>query len=191
MGECPDVRPSVRLSVFPLSVPPFSTLRPGFCPPSPKISPPRPQICPTDLKSALHTMILPSYQPTRLQIIPLCLKSFFQTSNQSSRPQICPPGHKICPPSLISALQLAIYASDMLSKPPCLQASNMTASPQSNLLLYVLNIHQHPKMCPSRRLEIHPLVLQDTSPLGPLPRSRSTSSLHHSKHGHRAPLTMC
>ena len=37
-----------------------------------------------------------------------------------------------------------------------------------------------------RRLEIHPCVLQDTGPLGPLPCSYSTSSA-----GHRVPLTMC
>ena len=33
------------------------------------------------------------------------------------------------------------------------------------------------------RLEIHPCVLQDIGPLGPLPCSHSTSSANHSKQG--------
>ena len=41
----------------------------------------------------------------------------------------------------------------------------------------------------SGRKEIHPCVLQDIDPLGPLPCSHSTPSADHS--GHRVPLTMC
>ena len=36
---------------------------------------------------------------------------------------------------------------------------------------------------PSGRLEITPCVLQDIGPLGPLPCSKSTTSLDHSKQG--------
>ena len=35
----------------------------------------------------------------------------------------------------------------------------------------------------SGRMEIHPCVLQDIGPLGPLPCSHSTSSAKHSKQG--------
>ena len=38
-------------------------------------------------------------------------------------------------------------------------------------------------ICTQGRLEIHPCVLQDIGPLGPLPCSRSTSSTDHTKQG--------
>ena len=41
----------------------------------------------------------------------------------------------------------------------------------------------YPKYALSGRMEIHPCVLQDIGPLGPLPCSHSTSSANHSKQG--------
>ena len=41
----------------------------------------------------------------------------------------------------------------------------------------------YPKYALSGRMEIHPCVLQDIGPLGPLPCSHSTSSVNHSKQG--------
>merc|ERR1712074_16293 len=41
----------------------------------------------------------------------------------------------------------------------------------------------YPKYAISGRMELHPCVLQDIGPLGPLPCSHSTSSANHSKQG--------
>ena len=49
---------------------------------------------------------------------------------------------------------------------------------------FPMNITEnYPKYAISGRMEIHPCVLQDIGPLGPLPCSHSTSSANHSKQG--------
>ena len=51
------------------------------------------------------------------------------------------------------------------------------------LLNNMESCYQGLKYALSGRMEIHPCVLQDIGPLGPLPCSYSTSSVNHSKQG--------
>ena len=90
-----------------------------------------------------------------------------QTSYLSSRPENSPPGLK-------SALQ-AILASN-LPPGPQICPPDLTSA---------FHIHLDLTYSLSGRLEIHPHVLQDISPFGPLPCSHYTSSFDHSEQGMR------
>ena len=157
-GEFPDVRPSVRPS-FRTSPPrwPFwpqiSPLRPDFGLLIPQISPPRPQSSPNSLKSSSPD-----------------LKSGLQALNLPSRPQISSTGFKSALKAPILPLRPKICSSGLKS---ALQTSN---PPSMTSVLGLI-------FSPSGRLEIHPCVLQDIGPLGPLPCSHSTTSLDHYKQG--------
>ena len=146
-----SVCPSFCLSVRPPppgwpSRPKILTLRHDFGPLSPKISRP-------GLKSALQTL----NQLSRPQISSQGLKSALQSSNLLSRPQISVPGLK-----------------------SALQASNLPLMPQAypwiSYLIFRPKVFPYLKSLlgliysPSGRLEITPCVLQDISPLGPLPK---------------------
>ena len=156
-GEFSDVRPSVLPSICPPPHWPFwpqiSPLRPDFGLLNPQISPPRPQSSPSSLKSSSPG-----------------LKSGLQAINLPSRPQISSPGFKSALKASILPLRPKICSSGLKS---ALQTSNPPSITSVLGLIY----------SPSGSLEIHPCVLQDIGPLGPLPCSHSTTSLYHYKQG--------
>ena len=125
--------------------------------------------------------VLPSVDPQGLRLALPDLNLAFQASNQPSWLQISPPMPQNCPPDLKSALQTFNQPSKHETSPPNL---NYTLQP-SNMPLVALISHLEPPQDRRKdgRLEIHPCVLQDIGPLGPLPCSHSTSSLDHSQQG--------
>ena len=118
------------------------------------------------LNLALKTANLPS----RSQIGPPRVKSALQASNQLTRHQISSLGLK-------SALQ-----TSSLPQRPQICFSDLKSAFQTSNLPLITSVFLGLIYSPSGRLEIHPCVLQDIGPLGPLPCSLSTS-LDHSKQG--------
>ena len=129
---------------------------PSFRPPP---WPSKPQFC----------SLRPDFGPLSHQIIEL--KSALRTSYMPSRPQISPPD-----------LKSALQASNQTFRPQICPLGLKPAPQTSNLLFWAKSCHPNFKSA-SGRLEIHPCVLQDIGPLGPLPCSHSTTSLDHSKQG--------
>ena len=117
------------------------------------------------LNLALKTANLPS----RSQIGPPRVKSAVQASNQLTKPQISSLGLK-------SPLQ-----TSSLPQIPQICFSGLKSTFQTSNLPLITSVFLGLIYSPSGCLEIHPCVLQDIGPLGPLPCSHSITSLDHSK----------